>query len=325
MSKEDQEKLIKNDWEENEPGRAEKAKMSRKRFVLEKIKKSGGQLTEEEQNLIKAQRQRKGQKDEIEKLVNDKRKKTKMQINAINKKVDDKKIDEENKDNLLNSKKTLPLPKDHCSRYVKSYLNYSYKKRTKKINNIKDQYQKEINNEDIQNEKNKNIEEILDNFNKITKTEMTKTFYNNQTIDSNQKEEILNTFYRSDWDNRTNETGKLKDLIKDRDTLKIQFKKKIKAENIVKDILKNHSVYNYDFNYMLQSYKDTIKILGEKYPDEEKLYKIICNKKEEELNNLIKKFTNRDRNNVIKALEEVENSKLKISEDTIKKLKELIS
>jgi len=325
MSKEDQEKLLKNDWEENEPGRAEKAKISRKRFVLEKLKKGGGKLTEEEQSLIKAQRQRKGQKDENEKIVNDKRKKAKIQINAINKKVDYKKNDEENKDTLLNSKKTLPLPKDHCSRYVKSYLNYSYKKRTKKINNIKDQFLKEINNEDIQNEKNKNIEQILDNFNKTTKNEMTKTFYNNKIIDLNQKEEILNTFYRSDWDNRTIETGKIKDLIKNRDNLKIQFKKKIKAENIVKDILKNHSVYNYDFNYMLQSYKDTIIILGEKYPDEEKLYKIICNKKEQELNNLIKKFTNRDKNNVIKALEEVENNKLKISEDTIKKLKELIS
>jgi hypothetical protein len=39
----------------------------------------------------------------------------------FSKKVDDKKNEEENKDNLLNSKKTLPLPKDHCSRYVKNY------------------------------------------------------------------------------------------------------------------------------------------------------------------------------------------------------------
>jgi len=325
MSKEDQEKLLKNDWEEQEPGRAEKAKISRKRFMLEKIKKHGGKLTEEEQNLIKTERQRKGQKDENEKLASDKKRKTRVQINALNKKTDEKKADEENKDNILNSKKTLPLPNDHCSKYVKNYLKYTYKKRTKKINNIKDQYQKEINNEDIQKEKNKNFEEIFDKFNKISRNEMIRTFYNNQTSDSNKKEEILNTFYRSDLVNRTVETNKLKDLIKDRDTLKIQFKQKIKAENIIKDILKNHNVYNYDFNYMLQSYKDTIKILGEKYPDEEKLYKIICNKKEEELNNLIKKFTNRDRNNVIKALEEVENSKLKISEDTIKKLKELIS
>ena len=325
MSKEDQEKLLKNDWEENEPGRAEKAKISRKRFMLEKIKKHGGKLTEEEQSLIAAQRQRKGQKDEIEKVVNDKKRKIKIQISALNKKTDDKKDDEENKDNLLNTKKTLPLPKEHCSKYVKSYLNYTYKKRTKKIHNIKDQYQKEINNEDIRKTKNKNIEEILDIFNKTTKQEMTKTFYNFQITDTNQKEEILNSFYRSDCDNRTVETEKLKELVKNRDTLKVQFKQKIKAENIVKDILKNHNIYNYDFNYMLQSYKDTIIILGEKYPDEEKLFKIICNKKEEELNNLIKKFTNKDRNNAIKALEEVENNKLKISEETIKKIKELIS
>ena len=293
--------------------------------MLEKIKKYGGKLTEEEQNLIKTERQRRGQKDENEKLVSDKRRKTRVQINALNKKSDEKKPDDENKDDFLNIKKALPLPIDHCSKYVKNYLKYTYKKRTKKINNIKDQYLKEINNEDIQKAKNKNFEEIFEKFNKTSRNEMTRTFYNNQTSDSNKKEDILNLFYRNDFNNRTTETNKLKDFLKNRDTLKIQFKNKIKAENIVKDILKNHNVYNYDFNYMLQSYKDTIKILGEKYPDEEKLYKIICNKKEEELNNLIKKFTNRDKNNVIKALEEVENNKLKISEDTIKKLKELIS
>ena len=76
---------------------------------------------------------------------------------------------------------------------------------------------------------------------------------------------------------------------------------------------------------MLQSYKDTVLILGEKYPDEEKLYKIICGKKEEELNHLINKFTARDRNNVIKAIEDVENNKLNISEGIMKKLKELIA
>ena len=75
---------------------------------------------------------------------------------------------------------------------------------------------------------------------------------------------------------------------------------------------------------MLQSYKDTILILGENYPDEEKLYKIICSKKEEELKNLINRYTNRERNTAIKAIEEVESNKLNISKDIIKKIKELI-
>ena len=324
-SKEEQEKLLKNDWEEKDPGRAEKAKMSRKRFILEKIKKQGGKLTEEEINILNNQGHKKENQETRGKTISIKRKKTRMQINASSKKIDDKAAEEKKVNDLINTKKLLPQPNDHQSGYIKNYLKYAYKKRTKKIHYINDQYQKIINNEDIQLEKNKNIEETLDKFNKYTKTEMSNTFYNNyKTKDSTQKEEILNTFYKSDFDNRALETDKLNELIKDRDCLKIQFKERANAKNIVTDILKNHSIYSYDFNYMLQSYKDTILILGKDYPDEEKLYKIICGKKEEELKNLINRYTNRDRNNAIKALEEVENSKLNISEDIIKKIKELI-
>ena len=160
----------------------------------------------------------------------------------------------------------------------------------------------------------------------MTKTEMSNTFYNHgKTNDSSHKEEVLNTFYKNDFDNRNLETITLNELIRNRDDLKIQFKERINAENIVSDILRNYNIYSYDYNYMLQSYKDTVLILGEKYPDEEKLYKIICGKKEEELTHLINKFTARDRNSVIKAIEDVENNKLNISEGIMKKLKELVA
>ena len=326
VSKEEQEKLLKNDWEEKDPGRAEKAKISRKRFILEKMKKQGKQLTEEENNLLNNLGPKKETKDEGIKKGSIKRKKTRMQINSINKKIDEKKTSEENKDNkLLNIKKLLPQPNDHYSGYIKNYLKYAYKKRTKKIHNINDQYLKTINNEEIQNKKNKNIEDTLNQFNTMTKTEMSNTFYNNgKTLDSSQKEEVLNTFYKNDLENRTLETNRLNELIKNRDDLKIQFKEKINAEGIVIDILKNYNTYNYDYNYMLQSYKETVLILGKNYPDEEKLYKILCTKKEEELNNLINRYSARDRNAAIKAIEEVENNKLNISEGVMKKLKELI-
>ena len=39
---------------------------------------------------------------------------------------------------------------------------------------------------------------------------------------------------------------------------------------------------------------------------------------------LINKYTNKDRNNAIKLIEEIENLELKVSENSIKKLKELI-
>ena len=321
-SKEEQEKFLKNDWEEKEPGRAEKAKMSRKRYILEKIKKEGGRLTEEEINLLNKQEHKKEESGVKGSPL--KRKKTRVQINASNKKALENKDEDKKINNLINSKK-LPQPNEHCSRYIKNYLKYAYKKRTKKIHNMNDQFLKTINNEEIQNEKNKILEEKLEKFNNITKTEMSNTFYNNfKKNNSNQKEEILNTFYKSDLDNRAIETNKLNELIRTRDDLKVQFKERMNAKSIVTDILKNYNIYGYDFGYMLQSYKDTILILGENYPDEEKLYKIICSKKEEELKNLINRYTNRERNTAIKAIEEVESNKLNISKDIIKKIKELI-
>ncbi len=59
---------MKNDWEEKDPRRAEKAKMSIKRFILEKMKKHGTKLTEEENNLINILTQRKETKDNNSKL-----------------------------------------------------------------------------------------------------------------------------------------------------------------------------------------------------------------------------------------------------------------
>lgn len=46
--KEDREKELKASWEAEEPGRAEKAKLSRQKFLIKQKKKRGEDLTEEE-------------------------------------------------------------------------------------------------------------------------------------------------------------------------------------------------------------------------------------------------------------------------------------
>ena len=46
---------------------------------------------------------------------------------------------------------------------------------------------------------------------------------------------------------------------------------KINAENSVKDTLKNYLINGYDYNYLMQIYKDTSGILGKDYDDEIKL------------------------------------------------------
>ena len=330
FSKEEKEKSLKNNWEENEPGRAEKAKISRKKYFIDKIKKEGGRLTNEQLELIGAKTEKTEKTEKIEKTEKSdnipnkrgstaKKRKTRVSIMATNKKSDEKKSEEK-----LKTKKVLPRSNDHYSKYIKNYLDYAYKKRTRKINtNIFDQFLKTINNPEILEEKNKNIEKTMKDFNEIVKTEMTNTFYKNKAVDSTRKEEILSTFYKSDIDNRLMESNKLNDLIKDRNSLKNQFKARLNSKSIVADIIKNYIIYNYDFNYMLESYKNTAEILGEKYPDVEKVYKILCNYKEDEIKKLINKYTNKDKNNAIKLIEEVEGLQLKVSHNLIKKLKEL--
>lgn len=61
--KEDREKALKASWEANEPGRAEKAGASRRRFQLQKKKQAGEELTEEELDYLKMKRERVRKKD----------------------------------------------------------------------------------------------------------------------------------------------------------------------------------------------------------------------------------------------------------------------
>ena len=172
----------------------------------------------------------------------------------------------------------------------------------------------------IQTEKTKNISESMENYNKIIKTEMTSTFYKTQQ----PKDEMFSTFYKLDISTRSNETDKLRQLMKSRESLKNQFQDKINAKNSVNDVLKNYIVNSYDFNYMFQIYKDTVDILGNDYEDEIKLFKLLSNKKEEEIKNQLKKFTAKDKNNITKLIEEIEFNQLIISEEIMTKLREFI-
>ena len=149
---------------------------------------------------------------------------------------------------------------------------------------------------------------------------MNSTFYKTQP----PKDEMFSTFYKLDISTRSNETDRLRELMKSRDSLKNQFQDKINAKNNVSDILKNYIINGYDYTYMLQIYKETVDILGKDYDDEIKLFKLLSSKKEEEIKNQLKKFTAKDKNNITKLIEEIEFNQLIISEDIMAKLREFI-
>jgi len=66
--KEDRERALKASWEQAEPGRQEKAKKARMKFILQEKLKRGEQLTEEEQATLDSigVRERVRKKDEVE-------------------------------------------------------------------------------------------------------------------------------------------------------------------------------------------------------------------------------------------------------------------
>ena len=329
-SKEENEKLLKNGWEENEPGRAKLAKISRKRFIIESLRKTGGDVSEEDLNILNIQRIRKttkskddGQEGNNQPPYKKKKTNSKIQINAkkIEEKEKEKEIKkEETKELHFNFNKILQRNVFHQSFYIKNYLKYAYKDRKKQINTIKNQYLKIINNEDIQKKKIKNILDSMDHFDKNIKIGMNNTFYKIEK----PKDEMFSTFYKLDITCRTNENDSLRELIKGRDNLKDKFQEKINAQNTVSDILKNYIINNYDYAYMLQAYKDTVEILGKDYEDEIKLFKLLSTKKEEELKNQLKKFTAKDKNNITKLLEEIEFNQLIISDEIKSKLREFV-
>ena len=335
-SKEENELLMKNAWEEQEPGRANLAKMSRKRFLLEKMRKEGAELKNEDKEILNNKRIRKTTKEKEEEqnqIVGNKPGKKKIEKSNKNPATNNNKKEENNLNGnnntniikfktYLNINKTLPSLKDieinHKSIYIKNYLKYANKERTLRLSTIQDQYLKIINNEKVSSEKSKKISESVHSFDKIFKTEMSNTFY------KTQQDEMLSTFYKNDISTRNGEYDSIKELIKSRDSLKTKFKERINAENSVKDILKNYILLSYDYNYMLQVYKDTIPYLGKDNEDEIKLLKLISSKKEEEIKNQLKKFTAKDKNNITKLIEEIEFNQLNISEEIMSKLREFI-
>ena len=83
---------MKNDWEENEPGRAEKAMISRKKFCIEKTKKEGGKLTIEQLEFLNSKNEKKDITSN-KRVSLSKKRKSKLSIVALNKKEEIKKED----------------------------------------------------------------------------------------------------------------------------------------------------------------------------------------------------------------------------------------
>jgi hypothetical protein len=75
---------------------------------------------------------------------------------------------------------------------------------------------------------------------------------------------------------------------------------------------------------MINVYKEGCDVFGKENELVEKLFNLISTKKEDEIKNLMKKLSPKDKNNVIKILEDIEFNQWKINPEIIGKLKDFI-
>jgi len=88
--------------------------------------------------------------------------------------------------------------------------------------------------------------------------------------------------------------------------------------------MNNNNNNNIDFEELINIYKEGVKILGEKNDSVEKYFNIISKKKEEIIEQELKKYNNKDKSTIIKILEDIEYNKWNISEFLIRQLKDII-
>ena len=97
--------------------------------------------------------------------------------------------------------------------------------------------------------------------------------------------------------------------------------KVIEIENSIDDILNN---INIDFSYSAGIYKESGNIEGVKPKLREKLFKFISSKKEEFYKTEIKKLSYKDKNIILRYLEDIEVNNWFISSEIMIKFKDLM-
>lgn len=162
------------------------------------------------------------------------------------------------------------------------------------------------------------INEKFDIFNSTTKTEFNEKFYYNEPT------EVFQTFYKTNSNFRMKTKNNFTELINFRDGLKRNIQTKLNATKSAQDVITNYITYNYDINYMITIYKETEPVLTKENELITKLFTLISNKKEDQIKNDLKKFTAKDKNNVLKILEDINLNQWAIKDEVVVKLKELI-
>ena len=355
-SKEDKEKEIISSWEEKEPGRAELAKKSRKRFLLQQKLANGNQLNEEETQFLKEIRVRKTFNKINEEEKEDDKNKGKKKVEKIDKnKKKGKDMNQEKgevekeKENIgnlnlnINYEKKTSNVQNHSSLFIKNFLSYAYDNRMLTYNSNYEQEEKELNNEILTTEKEEKINA------EFMESEKQNTEKMNQDTKKREEFKINNKkMFDKMMNHRKKEVEECKSFYETRTNLALNIQNKIivekKCKNVLNSLLSSEHITQEDpknkkkggnslgieLEEAISIYKEAVQI-GLKSDIVEKLFNEISAKKEENYKNEINKpvdakSKNKDLKGIAtKILNEINNTKWKISKEFIEELNKIKS
>lgn len=343
-SKEEREALLKEGWEQKNTGRAEKAKLSRKKYLLMGKKNRGEPLTPEEEQLLNEIRNRViltnlEQEGKSKSGKDDPKNKDKKEINRDGKSANSKnsknsnqkdkgKVNPLNDPNLnskgqylkqsfyqrMNRTRMLPKPENHCALYLKNFLSYAYRDRIMQSANKVKKYC-------LDEEKVNNIKHGIEN---RVQDYSTKRSREQIRFDERRKKMIdeTKTINDKNINKRRHYSGKLNELMTSRDQIMNNIENLMETEKKLKEVLAGDT----ELDRAIAIYKETIcdNNIYMKYKGLcSDIFKYISTRKEENYKNEIKKFNAKDKNGIIKSLEDLNSNNWDITEETVKKLNEL--
>ena len=324
-SEEEAENLLKDSWEAREPGRAEKAKISRKKFLLQLKKQRGEILNTEEENLLNEMRNKTY-------LTNINHEQIKQQENTgkkptgaagKNKQVEDPLHNQQaaNQAQLLkqsfyarmNKTRIFPKPENHCSLFLKNFLSYVYRERTLISDN-------KIVKQSLSHAKIQELSKALDD-----KVILFEDKRKKEEIDFSEKkkknlDEKIN-LNKKNFMKRKGFTSKISEIMSAREKVKNDCINFLENEKKMYDILKG----DYEMERSVNILKEIKNMKNfEKHKNlYDKVFLAISEKKEEFYRNELKKFNPKDRTSIVKCLEDLNLNNWIVSEEIVRKLNQI--
>lgn len=173
-------------------------------------------------------------------------------------------------------------------------------------------------NDEIRKRKIEQIDKNFYNFEHIKRTENDETLKTN-----NNNPETLKLFYKTTSSFRQQSREGSFNLLRQRDFIRGKMERLIDYEKNINEILLNNN-NNCDINYIATIYSESLSIEGLNNDLRMNLFKFISNKKNEFYDNELNKLSAKDKNTIMKHIDDIKLSNFELNNGLIGRFEALL-